>query len=315
MNLIFRTLIAAVAVALASLAFGAGPASASNGSQGASLSQVRSELREASAALDQIWGDDSDDFGDDDPADDADDPFGDDPVDDPTDDPADDPDDDFADVNLDAVASNLDHTATARQLAQKVKPRKNRAVALTAVAQQADDNVFEYADDIGWVDPDEQPTFVDALDQSLDARSALIGSLVSQAPKQAASARAKTLKAISDALSDGDPEVLLDTLAEEDGYGATYDVKQTVVAPLASMLNDSRDVAGDIRDLGASLPASERRDPRDAVDAIDAELDGLPDYVDELFGDMEDYDDPAGGASAFCGYVAQLPLPTPDACG
>ena len=303
MNLSFRTLLAAVAVALASLAFGAGPASASTGSHGTSLSQVRSELREASAALDRIWGADS---SDDDPADDTD------PLDD---DPADDPADDFADVNLDAVASNLEHTATARQLAQKVKPRKNRGVALTAVAQQADDNVFEYADDIGWVDPEEQPTFVDAFGQSLDVRSAVIGSLISQAPKQTLSARAKTLKAISDALSDGDPEVLLDTLAEEDGYGATFDVKQTVIAPLASMLDDSRHVADEIGDLGASLPARERRDPRDAVDAIDAELDGLPAYVDELFGDMEDYDDPDAGTAAFCGYVAQLPLPTPDACG
>jgi hypothetical protein len=283
MDLIFRTLLAAVAVALASLAFGAGPASAATGSQRASLSQVRSELHEASAALDQIWGDDTGD--------------------------------DFADVNLDAVASNLEHTAAARQLAQKVKPRKNRGVAMTAVVQQADDNVFEYADDIGWVDPDEQPTFVDALDQSLDVRSGLIDSLVAQAPKQSASARAKTLKAISDALSDGDPEVLLDTLAEEDGYGATFDVKQTVVAPLAKMLDDSRAVATDIGDLGSSLSSSERRDATDAVDAIDGELNGLPDYVDELFGDMQDYDDPDAGASAFCGYVAQLPLPTPDACG
>ena len=290
-------------------------------SQSAGLAQVRAELKEASAALGQIWGDD---YEDDDSSDDADDDFADEFGDDFDDDAEDVFGDDFDDddvsddsesVDLDAVAANLQHTAAARQLASKLKPRKIRPVALLAVAEQADENVFEYADDIGWVEGQEQPTFVDALTKSLDVRSAMIGALISAAPKQAESARGKSLKTIADLLSDGDPEVLLDTLAEEDGYGATPEVKQTVVPVLAGMLDDADKTAVRIRDLGSSLRGNERRDPRDAAGAIDAELKDLPDYVDDLFSDMEDYDDPAAGKAAFCGYLAGLPLPTPTACG
>lgn len=309
MTLIVRTSLALAAGLLAALAFAVAPASASPSSQSAGLAQVRAELREASAALDRIWGDDSADSVDEDLSDD------DDLADDPDDDFSDDSDDGFDSVDLDAVAANLQHTANARQLAQKLKPRKLRPVALVAVAEQADENVFEYADDIAWVEATQQPIFVDALDASLNVRSAMIGSLISAAPKQAASARGNALGAIADALSDGDPEVLLDTLAEEDGYGATPEVKQTVVPVLAAMLDDAREVAADLDDLGSSLPRSERRNVRRAADAIAAELDGLPDYVDELFVDFEDYDDPAAGAAAFCGYLAGLPLPTPAACG
>jgi hypothetical protein len=309
-TLIAKTSIALAAATLAALVLAVAPASASPSSQSAGLAQVRAELKEASAALGQIWGDDygdDDDLGDD-FDDDLEDVLGDDFDDD-------DISDESESVNLDAVAANLQHTAAARQLASKLKPRKIRPAALLAVAEQADENVYEYADDIGWVEAQEQPTFVDALGQSLDVRSAMIGGLVSAAPKQAASARGKSLKTIGDLLSDGDPEVLLDTLAEEDGYGATPEVKQAVVPVLASMLNGARKTADDIRDVGSSLSGNERRVPRDAAGAIDSELDGLPDYVDELFADLEDYDDPAAGAAAFCGYLAQLPLPTPSACG
>ncbi len=320
MTPIARTALALAATALAALIFAAAPAAASPASQSAALAQVRAELKEASAALNQIWGDD---YADDDSDDDADDDFVDD-FDDELEDVVGDASDDFDDddvsddsesVDLDAVAANLSHTNAARELASKLKPRKIRPVALLAVAEQADENVFEYADDIGWVEPPEQPAFVDALDKSLDVRSAMIGALISAAPKQAASARGKSLKTIADLLSDGDPEVLLDTLAEEDGYGATPEVKQTVVPVLAEMLNGADKSAGDIRGLGSSLRGSERRSTRDAAGAIESELDGLPDYVDELFADMEDYDDPAAGVAAFCGYLAGLPLPPADACG
>lgn len=308
MTSIFRSLLAALAATVFALVFAAVPASASSSSSAAaavSLNDVRSELRQASDALDQIWGDDSgDDLGDDD--------FGDDDTDDPD---GDFDDTDFAAVNLDAVAANLEHTAAARLLAQKVKKGKNRSLALIAVTDQADDNVFEYADDIGWVDASEQPTFVDALRQSVGVRGGAISALVAQAPKQTASTRGKLLDAIGDDLSDGDPEILLDTLAEEDGYGATPEVKDTVVPVLAGLLDDTDKVAADLRDLGDSLPSSERGAPRDAVDAIESAQDDLPDYVDELFVDFVDFDDPAAGAAAFCGYLAQLPLPMPDACG
>ncbi len=147
--------------------------------------------------------------------------------------------DDSESVDLDAVAANLQHTAAARQLASKLKPRKIRPVALLAVAEQADENVFEYADDIGWVEPPSSRPSSTRSTKSLDVRSAMIGALISAAPKQAESARGKSLKTIADLLSDGDPEVLLDTLAEEDGYGATPEVKQTVVPVLAGMLDDA----------------------------------------------------------------------------
>jgi len=316
-TLIARTSIALAATALAALIFAVAPATASPASQSAGLAQVRAELKEASAALGQIWGED---YEDDDFSDDEDDDFSEDLDDDLGDVLGDDfDDDDVSDdsesVDLNAVAANLQHTATARQLASKLKPRKLRPVALLAVAEQADENVFEYADDIGWVEAQEQPTFVDALAKSLDVRSAMIGGLISAAPKQAESARGKSLKTVADLLSDGDAEVLLDTLAEEDGYGATPAVKQTVVPVLAGMLDGAGKTAAKIRDLGSALRGNERRDPRNAAGAIQSELDGLPDYVDELFTDMEDYDDPAAGVAAFCGYLAGLPLPTPSACG
>jgi hypothetical protein len=286
-------------------------------SQASSLGQVRSELREARAALDRIWNDSGGDFGDD-PADEADDPGAEvdppDDGDDPGDDPID-PGDDLADVNLDAVQDNLAHTAKARELAGKLKPKDRRAGALVAVNDQADENVFEYADDIGWVDEDEQPAFVDALQASLALRSGVISTLVGQGAKLSESVRAKALESVSAALSDGDPEVLLDTLAEEQGWGATEPVKQTVVGPLADLLDGTDAVISNLRDLGARLPSSERGDVRDAADQIDESLTGLPEYVDGLFDEMQDYDDPASGIGAFCGYVSALPLPTPTACG
>jgi hypothetical protein len=311
-TLIAKTSVSLAAAAIAALVLAVAPASASPASQSAGLAQVRAELKEASAALGQIWGDDyGDDDADDDLGDDLDDDLGDVLGDDFDDD---DISDDSESVDLNAVAANLQHTAAARQLAAKLKPRKIRPAALLAVAEQADENVFEYADDIGWVEAQEQPVFVDALSNSLDVRSAMISGLVSAAPKQTAAPRGKSLKAIAELLSDGDPEVLLDTLAEEDGYGATPEVKQTVVPILAAMINGARKTADEIREVGASLSGNERRVPRDAAGAIDSELDGLPDYVNELFEDFSDYDDPAAGAAEFCGYLAQLPLPTPSAC-
>lgn len=312
----FRLVGFAAAAALALIVCFA-PAASQASSGKSSVAQVRSELREARAALDRIWNDSDEDFGDD-PGDDVgDDPGddGDDPGDD-GDDPGDDGDDgeDFADVNLDAVQENLAHTAAARELAAKLKPKDRRAGALIAVNDQADENVFEYADDIGWVEEDEQPAFVDALNASLRLRANVISTLVSQGPKLSAPVRAKALASISAALSDGDPEVLLDTLAEEEGWGATEPVKQTVVGPLADLLDGTDTVTSSLRDLGAELPSKERGDVRDAADEIGEALTSLPDYVDELFGDMQDYDDPDAGTAAFCGYVSALPLPAPAAC-
>ncbi len=306
---IIRTSLAALAATLLALLF-AGPASASggSGSSAVSLNQVRGELRQASDALDRIWGDDSSDDADDDTTCD----------DDTCDDPADDPADDVSDgsgIDLTAVADNLAHTAAAKQLAGKVKKGKNRALAMIAVTDQADDNVFEYADDIGWVDSDQQATFVDALNQSLAVRGGSVSALIAMAAKQTESIRSKLLETIGDDLSDGDPEVLLDTLAEEDGYGATFAVKDTVAPILAGMIDDTDRVAGDLGELGRSLPSSERRGAAGAVDALQTQIADLPDYVDELFGDFADYDDPAAGQAAFCGYLAQEPLPKPDACG
>jgi hypothetical protein len=317
-TLIARTCLALAATALAALLFAVAPATASPASQSAALAQVRAELKEASAALGQIWGDDyeDDDFSEDDFVDEFGDDFDDD-LEDVVGDDFDDDDvsDDSESVDFAAIAANLQHTATARQVASKLRPRKLRPVALLAVAEQSDENVYEYADGIGWVEGQEQPTFLDGLDKSLEVRSAMIGGLISAAPKQAASARGKSLRTVGDLLSDGDSEILLDTLAEEDGYGATPEVKDSVVVVLAGLLNGAQETAADIRDLGSELRGNERRDPRDAAGAIESELKGLPDYVDELLSDMEDYDDPAAGTAAFCGYLAGLPLPTPAACG
>lgn len=320
MTTIAKTLTALAACAVVALLLAVAPASASPASKSAALAQVRAELKEASAALRQIWGDDygDDDSGDDDLGSDLGDldDLGDD-LEDVLGDDLDD--DDVADesesVDLAAIAANLQHTTAARLLAAKLKPRKLRPVALLAVAEQADENVLEYADGISWVEAQQQSTFVDALNKSFDVRSATTGKLISVAPKQAAPARSKSLKTIADLMSDGDPEVLLDTLAEEDGYGATPEIKQAVVPVLAAMLDGARKAANGIRDLGSSLRGRERRDPRNAAGAIDAELNGLPGYVDELFEDFEDYDDPAASAAAFCGYLASLPLPKPAACG
>jgi hypothetical protein len=92
-------------------------------------------------------------------------------------------------------------------------------------------------------------------------------------------------------------------------------VKDTVAPILANLIEDTNTVAGDLTDLGKSLTSSERRDVADAVDSLQGQIDDLPDYVGGLFDDFSDYDDPAAGQTAFCGYLAQEPLPKPDACG
>jgi hypothetical protein len=330
---IARTLAVALVGAIVLLALGTVGASAAGSKGGVKLEQVRAELREASAALDRIWGDESDDsedFEDEDEfTDDVDDELGDDldelgedldelDVDalDETEDVIDEFEDESSEtIELAAIAANLQHTANARQLAAKVRPRKNRPAALIAVFTQADENVYEYADGIGWVEPSDQTTFVEALRTSLALRDGLIRSLLAAAPKQDASPRVKSLKAISGALTDGDAEILLDTLAEEDGYGATREVKQTVVPVLADLITGTDRVAADLRKLGTALRSQERRTAKDIAGSVAGEVEDLPRYVEGLFRDFADYDDPDAAAAEFCGYLAGLPLPVASACG
>ena len=270
--------------------------------------QVRSELRQAAGALKLVWqdGDESATEEDDDYVTEGDDPADDDDGED-FDEGDDDSDaDDAVTVDLEAIAANLSHTQRAQQLASKLAGSA-RVRALVAVGDQADENLFEYADDVAWVSGDLQPSFVAALDASAELRSSTIDKLLKRAERLAKASRAKMLASVSDALADGDPDLLLELLAEEADVTAREQGRSGRLA------------AGDHRRhrrrgrrpwrLSTKVPKAERGDVRAALTAIDDELDSLPDWVDELVSDMEDYDDPAAARASFCALVSGLPLP------
>ncbi len=276
--------------------------------------QVRSELRQAAGALKLVWqdGDESATEEDDDYVTEGDDPADDDDGED-FDEGDDDSDaDDAVTVDLEAIAANLSHTQRAQQLASKLAGSA-RVRALVAVGDQADENLFEYADDVAWVSGDLQPSFVAALDASAELRSSTIDKLLKRAERLAKASRAKMLASVSDALADGDPELLLELLAEE--ADVTPASKADLVGSLQAIIDDTDGVVAVLGGLSTKVPKAERGDVRAALTAIDDELDSLPDWVDELVSDMEDYDDPAAARASFCALVSGLSLPASQACG
>jgi hypothetical protein len=278
--------------------------------------QVRSELRQAGDALKLVWqqsGDSAAEDGDD--AAEIDDPGDvDESEPDPGDDEVDAADggDDSVLVDLDAMAANLAHTQRARALASKLK-RPARARALAAVGRQADENLFEYADDVAWVPASLQPDFVAALEASSELRSATIEATLKRAQTLPKRSRAKLLRSLTDALTDGDPELLLELLADEEDVVAP--TKTALAGSLRAMLDQTDAVRASLRRLSGEVSRRDRGDVRAAITAIDLALADLPGSIDALLTEIADYDDPAAAATSFCALVASVSLPIPAACG
>jgi len=244
--------------------------------------RVKAELRQADEALGHVWQEAEDE--------DADDTY-----------------------DLDAVAANLAHTEAARQLAVRLSS-PDRAKMLAAVNDQADDNVYEYADDAYWAPVDQQPTFADALARSVAVRSAVTGAMLVKADKLPPGIRAAVLRSIGDALSDGDPDTLLETLSDPEGMDPA--AQGALAATLGTILADTDGTLGELQRLADRLSKRDRGKVLDTIEEIQDSLDELPDWVDELLADIADFaDDPVAATAAFCTVLAGLPLPTPDACG
>ncbi len=244
--------------------------------------RVRAELRQADEALGHVWVEAADD-------EDADDTY-----------------------DLGAVAANLAHTEAARRLA--IKHRRSRATLLAAVNDQADENVYEYADDAAWAPPEQQGVLAQALATSASVRASVTAAMLFRADRLGRGARATVLRSVTDALSDGDPDLLLEGLAEEDG--ATDATKAALAGTLAVILADSEDTLDGLDQLSARLERAERARVRGAIEAIALSLDELPGWVDELLAEIaDDATDPEALAGSFCALVAAIPLPTPSACG
>ena len=244
--------------------------------------RVRAELRLADEALGQVWHE----AGDDEDAEDT--------------------------YDLDAAAANLTHTEAARLLA--LKDRRSRATLLAAVNDQADENVFEYADDAAWAPAEQQQALANALLTSVSLRSSVTAAMLARAERLTPGARAAVLRSITDALSDGDPDLLLEALAEEDG--ATGETKAALLDALRKILADTDGTLADLERLSARLDRAERTKVGKAIDEINESLDELPEWIDELLADFADYaDDPEAATDSFCGLLAGLPLPKPGACG
>ena len=271
-------LLGGLSVVLATFFAYSSVAAASTGSS----NRVRAELRQADEALGHVWQE----AGDDEDAEDI--------------------------YDLDAVAANLAHTEAARQLAMKV--RRSRATMLADVNDQADENVYEYADDASWAPAEQQPALAAALLTSASLRSSVTAAMLVKAEKLTPGVRASVLRSITDALSDGDPDILLEALSEEDG--ATEATTATLVETLKKILADSHGTLDDLERLSRGLDRAERDKVDRAIGEIEDSLDELPDWVDELIADIADYaDDPEAAAQSFCGLLASLPLPAPTACG
>ena len=171
--------------------------------------------------------------------------------------------DDAVTVDLEAIAANLSHTERAQQLASKLAgPARVRA--LVAVGDQADENLFEYADDVAWVSGDLQPSFVAALRRerraALERRST---KLLKRAERLAKPSRAKMLASVTDALADGDPELLLELLAEE--ADVTPASKADLVGSLQAIIDDTDGVVAGLAralDEGRRRPSAARCAPR-----------------------------------------------------
>jgi hypothetical protein len=243
--------------------------------------RVKAELRLADDALGQVWQEADDG--------DAEDTY-----------------------DLDAVAANLAHTEAAHELA--LKDRRSRATLLASVNSQADENVYEYADDAWWAPVEQQPALAAALTTSVSLRSSATGAMLVRAEKLTPGARAAVLRSITDAFSDGDPDAVLEALSDPEGV--TDATQGSLAATLATILADTDRTVADLERLAAKLDRSERDKVRRAIEEIDDSMAGLGDWIDELLVDIGDFaDDPDAAMQAFCAVLAGLPLPAPSACG
>ncbi len=246
--------------------------------------RVRAELRLADQALGEVWQE----AGDDEDAEDT--------------------------YDLDAVATNLAHTETARQLA--MKPRRPQATILAAVNDQADANVYEYADDATWAPADQQAALAEALATSVAVRSSVTTAMLVKAEKLTPGARGTVLRSIGQALSDGDPDLLLEGLAEEDGYGATAPTKASLAGSLSKVFGATDATLAELGRLADRIDHPQRKKVDDAISDIEESIAELPGWVDELLVDLAEFaDDPEAAVDSFCAVLAGLPLPTPGACG
>ena len=270
-------LLGGLTVLLATFLSAAPVASASPGA-----GAVKAELHLADQALGQVWRESDDE--------DADDTY-----------------------DVEAAAANLAHTEAARQLAMKAAAR-DRAKLLAAVNDQADENVLEYADDVYWAPAGQQPAFADALERSVAVRSAVTGAMLAKADKLTPGARGAVLRSIGDALSDGDPDTLLEALSDPEGMEPA--TQASVAATLGAVLAGTGVTLDELDRLSGRLAKRDRAKVLATIDEIRESVDELPGWIDELLTDIADFaDDPQAATASFCAVLAALPLPAADACG
>jgi hypothetical protein len=182
------------------------------------------------------------------------------------------------------MSANAAHTEQARVAARALPKPKLRARALVQVGWQYEDNLYGYLDEISWVDDDIQPALFEAFALNLAARDRIVDWLVDALGKLRGSARTRTLDAIADLESDGDLEWMVETTLD-------MDILDQIKAQVGGELDDSiahmRAVI-DRLEAQAGARGKSRGSLEHAAGRISAELDDLPDVIDELVGDVLD---------------------------
>lgn len=303
-------LLTATVVAFATLAAATGSATAGS----ATFAQVKAELQQAATALAAVYADDDAEFSDEALPEDE---LGDDEFFDDEEELIDDADLDLGEEFLDeeefiaidgtAAQANLDHTESARALAQKLGSPKLKAKGLTAVMLQADENLYEYEDLVEYVGETDQLFVVGALDASRAARDRAADAVVKLAAKLPASARGKLLNGVADAIDDGDADYLLEILAYD---LATEPAKDAIEPSLTAMIGHMSSLSDRLAKLSGKLPRVERAGVRGAAQTVDAALAYLPDLAAELVDELEAEGEQAA-ADGFCVRLGRLPIALP----
>jgi hypothetical protein len=183
------------------------------------------------------------------------------------------------------MAANAQHTERARLAARALPKPRLRVRALTQVGWQYEDNLSQYLDEISWVDDDAQGALFTAFAANLAARDRTVECLIKALRRLEGGALTRTLDAIAGLESDGDLEWMVETPLDMD---IVDQIKGQVNGQLYGSIARMRTVIERLEAMSKRLPSEAREPVEDAVDQISAELDGLPDVIDELVADVLD---------------------------
>jgi hypothetical protein len=181
------------------------------------------------------------------------------------------------------MSANSQHTEQARLAARALHSPKQRARALVQVGWQYEDNLAAYLDEISWVDDDAQGMLFAAFADNLAGRDRTVDWMVNVLRKLPGSAQSRTVAAIAGLESDGDLEWMVETTLDID----ILDQIKVLIGPqLDGSIAHMRAVIDRLEALSDRLPPHGRGSVEHAVDEISAELDGLPEAIDGLIGDV-----------------------------